>query len=49
LCRLVEDPPGADSRREAASSVESQSWDQVGDQVEAGFRRGLRLAAARQS
>jgi len=42
---LVEDPPTAEQRREAARSVQSQSWDDVGDQVEAGFRRGFALAA----
>jgi glycosyltransferase involved in cell wall biosynthesis len=47
LARLVECPPTVDERQAAARSVQSQSWDDVGDQVEAGFRRAFELARSR--
>ena len=43
LGRVVDAPPGPDGRAAAAASVRSQSWDRVGDQLEAGFQRGVAL------
>jgi hypothetical protein len=44
LADIARHEPGDDVRRAAAESVEASSWDAVGDQLEAAFRRGLALA-----
>src|SRR5262249_5141909 len=46
LCEVVEAPERAETAAKAASSVGPLSWDLVADQLEAGLRRGLRLAVA---
>ena len=45
LTEIVRDPDPAASRAGGAASVGPRSWDLVGDQLEQGIRRGLRLAA----
>jgi O-antigen biosynthesis protein len=47
LGHVVQHEPGRDVRSQAARSVESHSWDEVGGQLEAAFRRGLELASRR--
>ena len=44
LADVVEHDPGAEVREEAARSVESHSWDEVGAQLDAAFRHGLERA-----
>jgi hypothetical protein len=41
LSEVVASPPGPAQRAAEASSVAGQSWEHVGDQLDAGFRRGM--------
>lgn len=46
LSAVFDEPDPEASARAAADSIGAQSWDLVADQLEAGIRRGLKLAEA---